>query len=48
MAASIGVCVWLGLKWDAYSNWEVPIGAVVGGVLGTVTSIWLVIKELSK
>lgn len=48
MAASIGICVWVGMKWDEHAQWDVPMGALTGGLLGTVMSMWLVIKELSK
>lgn len=48
MAASIGVAVWLGRKWDEGSGDDFPFGTLLGGVLGTVAAIWMVIKELSK
>ncbi len=48
MAGSIGFCVWLGRKWDQGSDQSIPIGTLLGGVLGTVLAIWLVVKELSK
>lgn len=48
MAASIGVCIWAGRKWDETANWEFPLGTLLGGVLGTVMAIYLVIKELTK
>jgi len=48
MAGSIGLFVWLGRRWDEQSNHQIPIGTLIGGVLGTVFAIWLVIRELSK
>jgi ethanolamine transporter EutH len=48
MAGSIGICVWLGRRWDQQSIQSAPIGTLIGGVLGTLVAIWLVIKELSK
>tara|TARA_B110000444_G_scaffold134610_1_gene126419 strand:- start:392 stop:550 length:159 start_codon:yes stop_codon:yes gene_type:complete len=48
MAGSIGVCIWLGRKWDAWASHEMPLGTLIGGVLGTILAIWVVIKELSK
>ena len=48
MAGSIGFFVWLGRRWDDQSNHQIPIGTLIGGVLGTVFAIWLVIRELSK
>lgn len=48
MAGSIGFFVWLGRRWDDHSNHQIPIGTLIGGVLGTAFAIWLVIRELSK
>jgi hypothetical protein len=48
MAGSIGVCVWLGRKWDERSSQSTPIGTLVGGVLGTLLAIGMAIKELAK
>ena len=48
MAGSIGFFVWFGRRWDAHSSYQIPIGTLMGGVLGTVFAIWLVIRELSK
>ena len=48
MAVVIGAFIWLGIEWDERANHEIPIGPMIGGVLGTVFSIWIVIRELSK
>jgi len=48
MAGSIGVAVWLGRWWDESAQNEMPVGTMIGGVLGTVAAIYMVIKELSK
>jgi uncharacterized oligopeptide transporter (OPT) family protein len=48
MAFVIGAFVWLGKEWDQRAHHEVPIGTMIGGLLGTIFSIWLVIRELSK
>ncbi|MBV42808.1 MAG: hypothetical protein CL834_07215 [Crocinitomicaceae bacterium] len=48
MAGSIGICVWIGRKWDERSSQSAPIGTLVGGVFGTVLAIWGAVKELSK
>jgi hypothetical protein len=48
MAGTIGLSVWLGRRWDQSSGHEVPLGTLVGGIIGTAMAIWMVIKELSK
>tara|TARA_B110000503_G_scaffold91474_2_gene138075 strand:- start:620 stop:778 length:159 start_codon:yes stop_codon:yes gene_type:complete len=48
MAGSIGVFVWLGRTWDERATHAIPFGTLIGGLLGTLFSIWLVIRELSK
>jgi len=48
MAGSIGVAVWLGRWWDESAQNDTPVGTMVGGIVGTFTAIYMVIKELSK
>jgi len=48
MAGAIGLSVWLGRSWDEASGRDLPLGALAGGVLGTVVAIWMVVKELAK
>ncbi len=48
MAASIGLCVWLGRWWDESTGRDFPFGTLIGGVFGTAAAIYLVIKELSN
>ncbi len=47
LLVTIGLCVFLGLRFDAYFGTS-PYGLIGFSILGGVTGIWSVIKQLLR
>lgn len=48
MAASIGVCVYGGIKLDAYLESTFPWATILGAVLGVSAGLYLALKDLLR